>query len=51
MLRPIQERRAELLSDLGAVHGVLAQGAERAQSVAGETYRRAAGAVGLLPPT
>jgi tryptophanyl-tRNA synthetase len=51
MLRPIQERRAELLSDLGAVNAVLARGAERAESVAADTYRRAADAVGLLPPT
>ena len=31
MLRPIRQRRDELLADLGAVHAVLAAGAERAR--------------------
>ena len=48
MLRPVRERRAELLADPGAVHAVLQDGAQRAHEVAAATYARAAVAVGLL---
>ncbi|HLG67699.1 MAG TPA: tryptophan--tRNA ligase [Acidimicrobiales bacterium] len=50
LLRPLQQRRAELAQDLGAVRDVLRQGAERAGEVAAATYRRASEAVGLLGP-
>jgi tryptophanyl-tRNA synthetase len=49
LLRPVQERHAALTADLGAVHQVLAKGADRAHEVAAATYQRAADAVGLLP--
>ncbi len=50
LLRPLQVRRAELAADPGAVPALLARGAEKATAVAGATYARAAGAVGLLAP-
>ena len=50
LLRPVQERRAELSGDLAAVDRVLTRGAERAHEVAGATYVRAAEAIGLLNP-
>ena len=50
MLRPVRERRAELLRDPGTVGAVLASGSERAHAVASETYARAAEAMGLLSP-
>jgi tryptophanyl-tRNA synthetase len=50
MLAPIRARRTELLDDLAGVRAVLAAGAQRAGAVAAATYRRAADAVGLLPP-
>ena len=49
-LRPLQERYAELRNDLATVSQILAQGADAAAEVAEGTYRRAADAVGLLPP-
>jgi tryptophanyl-tRNA synthetase len=48
MLRPVRERRAELLLDPGIVHRALADGAARAHGVAAATYARAAEAIGLL---
>ncbi|MHB1517013.1 MAG: tryptophan--tRNA ligase [Acidimicrobiales bacterium] len=50
LLRPLQRRHASLSADPGLVAGVLAGGAAKARQVAGETYRRAAEAVGLLGP-
>ncbi|HEY1733173.1 MAG TPA: tryptophan--tRNA ligase, partial [Acidimicrobiales bacterium] len=50
LLRPVRQRHAALSSDLGAVRGILAAGAERAHAVASATYTRAADAVGLLAP-
>jgi len=49
LLRPIQERHAQLSADPGEVLAVLARGAERAQSIASVTLERAANAMGLLP--
>ena len=48
LLAPIQERRALLAADPGAVGSLLATGADKARHVASATYRRAAEAVGLL---
>jgi tryptophanyl-tRNA synthetase len=48
LLAPIQERRALLAADPGAVGSLLATGADKARQVASATYRRAAEAVGLL---
>jgi tryptophanyl-tRNA synthetase len=50
LLRPVRERRARLAADPGAVPDLLAVGAGKAGAVAGATYSRAAGAIGLLPP-
>jgi tryptophanyl-tRNA synthetase len=50
LLAPVQARRAELAAGPGAVAALLARGADKAAGVAGATYARAAGAVGLLPP-
>ena len=50
LLRPIRERRDDLVEDLGAVREVLRKGAERAHEVASATYRRASEAMGLLDP-
>jgi tryptophanyl-tRNA synthetase len=50
LLRPVRQRRSELVGDPGAVTALLAIGAEKAHAVAAETYRRAADAIGLLPP-
>jgi tryptophanyl-tRNA synthetase len=51
MLAPVRARRAELEGDPSYVDRVLAEGAARAQEVAGPTYARAADAIGLVPPT
>lgn len=51
LLRPVQERRAELASDPGAVAESLAAGAAKASEVAAATYARCASAVGLLEPS
>jgi tryptophanyl-tRNA synthetase len=48
MLAPFQSARHDLSQDLGHVAAVLAQGAEKAHTVASATYNRAAGAMGLL---
>jgi len=50
LLRPVQERRAELAADPGAVPALLARGAAKATGVAAATYDRSAAAVGLLAP-
>jgi tryptophanyl-tRNA synthetase len=50
MLRPARERVTELRSDKGYVQSVLANGADRARSVAGPTLDRAMRAAGLLAP-
>jgi tryptophanyl-tRNA synthetase len=49
LLRPIQQRYAELAADPATVAGLLAQGAEKAHAVASATLARAREAVGLLP--
>ncbi len=49
LLRPIQERHAQLSADPGDLLALLARGAERAQSIASVTLERAANAMGLLP--
>ncbi len=50
LLRPVQERRAALAADPGAVAELLARGAAKATGLASVTYRRASEAVGLLGP-
>jgi tryptophanyl-tRNA synthetase len=50
MLRPLQERYAELRRDPEHVRAVLATGAAKAIEVAGPTWERASTAVGLLAP-
>jgi tryptophanyl-tRNA synthetase len=47
LLRPIQERQAELLADPTALTELLAKGADRAHAVAETTLARAQSAVGL----
>ena len=48
MLGPVQKRRAELMSDQGYIRSVLRDGAAKASTVAGPTWKRASAAVGLL---
>ena len=50
MLRPVQERYAELIADPGEVARLLAVGADKARVVAAKTLERAQDAVGFLPP-
>jgi len=50
LLRPVRERREALAGDPGAIPALLSRGAEKARDSASATYRRAAGAVGLLAP-
>jgi len=50
LLRPIQDRYAQLAEDPAQVHRVLEEGAERARAVAVPTLERAKQAMGLLPP-
>jgi tryptophanyl-tRNA synthetase len=50
LLRPVRERREDLAGDPGAIPALLSRGAEKARDIASATYRRAAGAVGLLAP-
>jgi len=50
MVRPIQERHAELASDPGEIERLLKQGADRAREVSAPTLARAKAAIGLLPP-
>ncbi|HEY9556067.1 MAG TPA: tryptophan--tRNA ligase [Acidimicrobiales bacterium] len=47
LLRPVQERYAELAGDLDALHEVLNKGADKARAVASVTLDRAQRAVGL----
>jgi tryptophanyl-tRNA synthetase len=48
LLRPVRERRKALAADPEAVAALLAVGADKARAVAGATYARAAGAMGLI---
>jgi tryptophanyl-tRNA synthetase len=50
LLAPIQQRHAELTTDPGEVERVLAEGAEKARSMAAPTLEQAKRAMGLLPP-
>jgi tryptophanyl-tRNA synthetase len=50
LLRPIQERHAELAADRGEVARLLAVGAERARAIAAPTLAQAKDAMGLLAP-
>ncbi|MEZ5081634.1 MAG: tryptophan--tRNA ligase [Thermoleophilia bacterium] len=50
LLRPIQERHAELMADPGELHRLLAHGAGLARERAGATLERAMRAVGFTPP-
>jgi len=49
MLRPIQARYSELLTDRGELSRLLHKGAAKARTVASATYQRACDAIGLLP--
>ena len=49
LLRPVQERYAELSGDEATLAAILEQGADRAQAIASKTLARAHDAVGLLP--
>ncbi len=49
MLRPVQERHAELVADPAATMAILAAGAAKASTVASATLTRCREAVGLLP--
>ncbi|HUY65491.1 MAG TPA: tryptophan--tRNA ligase [Acidimicrobiales bacterium] len=50
LLRPVRERRDALAGEPGAIPAMLSRGAEKARDRASSTYRRAAGAMGLLAP-
>ena len=50
VLRPLQERYAELSADPGEVDRLLAVGADKARAVAAKTLARAQHALGLLAP-
>jgi tryptophanyl-tRNA synthetase len=50
MLRPVQERYAQLKDDPGAVERALRDGAAKARSVAAPTLERAKDAMGFLAP-
>jgi tryptophanyl-tRNA synthetase len=49
LLTPIQDRYRDLMADPAGVEKVLAQGAQKARSVAEVTLRRARDAMGLVP--
>ena len=49
LLRPVQERYRELEADPAGTAALLAQGADKARSVAAEVLGRAKDRVGLLP--
>ncbi len=49
-LRPIQQRYAELSADPGGTAALLAEGAQRARSIAVPVLERARTNIGLLPP-
>ncbi|MEO1001565.1 MAG: tryptophan--tRNA ligase [Cyanobacteria bacterium J06638_7] len=48
-LRPVQERYRSLRADPATLQGVLEEGRERAQAVAGSTLQRVRDALGFLP--
>ncbi|WP_299037251.1 tryptophan--tRNA ligase [uncultured Pseudokineococcus sp.] len=50
VLTPLRARTLELLDDTAQLDAVLATGAERARSIAGEVLARAHDRLGLLPP-
>lgn len=50
LLRPLQERHAELAGDPAEVEKVLREGAERARQLARPVVDRAYRAIGLLEP-
>jgi tryptophanyl-tRNA synthetase len=50
LLRPTQQRYAQLRQDPGEVARLLEVGAERARAIAAPTLERAKAAMGLLPP-
>jgi tryptophanyl-tRNA synthetase len=50
MVRPIQQRYAELSGDPAETARLLAVGAGKAESIAAPVYARARGTMGLLPP-
>ena len=50
MVRPIQQRYAELSGDPAETARLLAAGAGKAESIAAPVYARARGTMGLLPP-
>jgi tryptophanyl-tRNA synthetase len=50
LLRPVQERFAELAADPTGTAAILAKGAEKARAVAAPTLAKAQQALGLLPP-
>jgi tryptophanyl-tRNA synthetase len=50
LLRPIQDRHAELAADRAEVARLLAAGADRAREIAAPTLERAKDAMGLLAP-
>jgi tryptophanyl-tRNA synthetase len=49
LLRPVQERYQELMTDRGELTALLSKGAEKARGVASKTLERAYSAIGLLP--
>ena len=49
-LKPLQARYDDLARDPGAIHAVLAEGAQRASEVAARTLERARASIGLLAP-
>jgi tryptophanyl-tRNA synthetase len=49
LLRPVQERFAELAADPTGTAAILAKGAEKARAVAAPTLAKAQQALGLLP--
>ncbi|MCU1375278.1 MAG: Tryptophan--tRNA ligase, partial [Actinomycetia bacterium] len=49
LLRPVQDRYAELVADEAELRRILAAGADKAQAIASVTMARARAAVGLLP--
>jgi tryptophanyl-tRNA synthetase len=50
MLRPVQQRHAELAADPGEVQRILKVGAERARAISEPKLQQAKEAVGFLPP-
>ncbi len=51
MLRPLQERHAELVEDPAEMRRLLAEGAAKARAVSAPILARAKAAMGFLPPT